>query len=659
MPAVAAPVQPVSTATADSSGIGYSLAIARYRAMRRQMPVLYALLGGNGIAVAIAYAGTAPNWLTVAVPGALSVVVLMRITTWLIPVNDATDLFVLAQATLKRAEALASLIAFCFTAWAMALDQYGNAFQHAHATLFVGVAVIGCIACLTYAPRAARLAAVASLGLWLPYCLIRGPFELIAMAVNIGFVGLLVLKVQADSFEAFVRAHTSQYELREQRSQAQQLSAENARLAHTDALTGLPNRRFFFNRLDTTLSAATPDQPFAIGLIDLDRFKPINDTLGHVQGDRLLALLGQRLSAAAGSAHHGSITVARLGGDEFGMIISGPVPAIEAAAARLAEAIQRPVELGEARVAVGCSLGLAVWPEAGTTAHDLFDRADFALYHAKRRQRGGIVRFSPALDSLVRSEQGLEVALQAADLATELYLVYQPIVAARTQQLHGVEALARWESPTLGAVPAEMLIATAERLGMARQVTLALFDRALADLPLLPDGVHMSFNLTATDLADSTTIAVLSRHIADRGLPPGRILFEITETSLIRDFAVARAALEALRAKGAGVALDDFGTGYSSLSTLNQIEIDLLKIDRSFAARLGDPAGRRLMGAVRNLAGALDVQCVFEGIETETQLIEATLAGFHFIQGYIIARPGPLQQAIAMVAPAMAARNAG
>ncbi len=624
------------------------LPLAQYQNLSRQVPVLYALLAVNATAVGWAYVRLAPLILALAVPALSLVLAAWRAVHWAMTPDPQSDMLTLARTNIRRAEIFALLVGVAFTVWAIALDQYGGPFEHAHITLFVAITVIGCIFCLTYAPRAARVVAVAVLGLYLPYCVLRGPYEVVVMAIDIGLVGLLVLKVQTDSFSAFVQLEGSQFELRSQRSQAQRLGAENARLAHTDALTGLPNRRHFFNRLDTMLAHADAGTRFAIGVIDLDRFKPINDTLGHVYGDRLLTILGRRLA----SIRDDRLTVVRLGGDEFGLIALAGIDAAEAIAARLVEVVQQPFDLGEAQVSVGCSCGLAAFPDAGDNAHDLFDRADFALYHAKKQQRGGIVRFSAALEDMIRSEQSLESALQTADLSAELSLAYQPIVRARSLELSGLEALARWDSPTLGAVPAEMLIATAERLGMARQVTLALFTMAMADLATMPDGLRLSFNLSAADLADRETIDALTAMIAGKSGSQRRIIFEITETSVIRDFDKARAALARLRAEGAGIALDDFGTGYSSLAALNRLEIDLVKIDRSFAARLTDPAGRRLMAAVRNLASALEVDCVFEGIETEGQLLEATLAGFHYIQGYYLARPDRLRQALRFAVPA-------
>ena len=277
------------------------------------------------------------------------------------------------------------------------------------------------------------------------------------------------------------------------------------------------------------------------------------------------------------------------------------------------------------------------------SAHDLFDRADFALYHAKKARRGDMVRFSAELEHIIRSEQALEAALQSADLMRELTMVYQPIVQTRSLTTVGFEALARWHSPLVGAVPAEMLFATAERLGMARTVTLELFSRVLADFARLPPGLRLSFNLAPTDVADPGTVTALLERIEASGVKARRLVFEITETSLFGDFDLARSSLERLRACGAKIALDDFGTGYSSLSTLHMLPIDIVKIDRSFAARLDDADGRRLVRAIFNLTRSLNMECVFEGIETEMQLMEVTLAGFDYAQGYFIERPVTLE----------------
>ena len=611
------------------------LPVEQFLRLRRQLPPMYLILTMNAATLAYTHTGYAPRWLAVWLPTALIAMSLLRLAQWLRPIDESrvTERFALRQ--MKQIEIMAAAFSAGFVAWALALDQYGGSAEHGHVTVFVAITVMGCIFCLTYLPRAAHLVCLIVLGVFLTYCLASGTITLAAMALNILLVGLVVLKVLRDSFGSFIALEDSQAALQQERAAAQHLAEENARLAHSDPLTGLPNRRYFFARLDALLARRGDVPPFSIGVIDLDRFKPINDVYGHAQGDRLLQVIGDRLREASGP----DAVIARLGGDEFGLIIEGTLEAAEAMGTWLCELVQQPVPLGDLVVSVGCSGGLAAWPEAGTRAHDLFDRADFALYHAKKARRGGIVRFSAELERIIRSEQALEAALQSADLKRELAMVYQPIVRTRSMTMIGVEALARWESPTIGAVAAELLFSTAERIGMARTVTLAAFDRVLADCAGLPAVQRLSFNLAPTDIADPDTVAALIERIARSRIDAHRLVFEITETSLIGDFSAARAALERLRACGVKIALDDFGTGYSSLSTLHMLPIDIIKIDRSFAVRLDDAEGRRLVRAIFDLTRSLNLECVFEGIETEMQLMEATLAGFHYAQGYFIERP--------------------
>ncbi len=614
---------------------GRPLPVEQFLRLRKQLPPMYLILTMNAATLAYTHHTVAPQWLSFWLPILLIIACAVRVVQWMRPIDESRVDEPYAQRMLRRTEVMATLLSVLFVSWALALDQYGHGDEHGHVTVFVAITVMGCIFCLTYLPRAAHLVCFIVLGVFLTYCLARGTVTMASMALNILMVGVVVLKVLRDSFGSFTALEESQAALQHERSQAQHLAEENARLAHSDPLTGLPNRRYFFARLDALLARGDQAPPFAIGVIDLDRFKPINDVHGHAQGDRLLQAIGERLRGASSP----DAVIARLGGDEFGLIIEGTMEAAEAMGAWLCARVQEPVPLGDIVVSVGCSVGLAAWPEAGACAHDLFDRADFALYHAKKARRGGIVRFSSDLERIIRSEQTLEAALQSADLKRELAMVYQPIVRTRSMAMVGVEALARWESPSIGAVPAEQLFATAERLGMGRTVTLAAFERVLSDFTRLPPDKRLSFNLAPTDITDPGTVSALIERIARSGIDAQRLVFEITETSLIGDFAAASAALEKLRACGAKIALDDFGTGYSSLSTLHMLPIDIIKIDRSFAVRLDDGEGRRLVRAIFNLTRSLRLECVFEGIETEMQLMEATLAGFHYAQGYFIERP--------------------
>jgi len=622
----------------------FPLPVAQYLRLRERIPPLYGLLSVNAAILAYTHRALAPGYLTLTIPAILIAFCLIRMLVWLRPVGQRDLEADVAHRRMKQAIWLSLLFATTFAIWALCLDRYGGPYEHGHVAVFVSVTVLGCVFCLTFLPTAALLICVTALGMFLVYCMTTGSETLTAVAINIALVAAVILKILRDTYDSFVELEMAQRELRVERRQAQALGDENARLAQTDALTGLPNRRYFFAALERLLETAQ-DQVFCVGLIDLDRFKPVNDTYGHAQGDRLLQVIGTRLIAQCDP----SVTIARLGGDEFGFIVPGGPDEAEAIAQKFCTAIRMPARLGEVTVAVGGSAGISIYPESARNAHSLYDRADFALYHAKNHRRGLCVRFSDQLETLIRSEQALDSALQSADLAQELSVAYQPIIATESNQPVGFECLARWTSPTLGAVPPEQMIAAAERVGRAREVTATLFDRALDTLALLPHPISISFNLSGHDISDTETIATLLDRIERSGCDARRLLFEITETTLIAEFETARTVLERLRATGARIALDDFGTGYSSLSSLHQLPLDMVKIDRSFSPRLDETVGRRLISAIRNLARALSLECVIEGIETEDQLLSARIAGFSLAQGFHIARPMTLEDMLSRV----------
>ena len=623
----------------------YPLPVAQYLRLREQVPPLYGLVAVNSAIFAFTHRNLAPEYLTLSVPAGLIAFSIIRMLVWMRPLT-ARDLD--PARALKRLRVtvfISMLLAMTCLVWATVLVQYGGPYERGHFAIFIAITVLGCTFCLSFLPMAATLVNVAVLGGFLAYSFLSGSSVMVAIAINISLVSLVVLKILRDSYASFVHLESTQRDLTCERRQAQALGEENARLAMTDALTGLPNRRYFFATLEGLLECAQPQDQFCVGLIDLDRFKPINDTHGHVQGDRLLQLLGERIMTLCPA----DVVIARLGGDEFGIISIGGLEQAEAITHALFTTIRQPARLGDVIVSVGCSAGIAPYPAAAKSASVLYDNADFALYYAKKNKRGQCVRFTSELEKLIRSEQALDSALQAADLMTELSVVFQPIINTETMIPKGVECLARWNSPIIGRVPPEMLIASAERVGRARQVTLALFDKALASLDRIPEDMGLTFNLSGKDVGDAETIDALLERIRAMVHSPRRLLFEITESSLIAELDNARSALKRLRRTGVRIALDDFGTGYSSLSSLHQLPLDMVKIDRSFAARLDETKGRRLIEAIRSLARALSLDCVIEGIETENQLLSARVAGFALAQGFFIARPMPLEELIAHI----------
>lgn len=620
----------------------YPLSIAQYLRLRAHIPPMYGLLSINAAVLAFTHRAVAPTGLVYTFPAILITACMIRMLTWMRPVNPAELDPEKARRSMSRTVIVAVLMAPAFVAWALWLDQYGGPYERGHVAVFVSVTLLGCVFCLSFLPLAALAVSVIVLGTFLAYSVWIGTEVLIAIACNIVLVAMVILNILRDSYRAFVELEASQRDLHIERRQAQVLGEENARLAQTDALTGMPNRRFFFATLENLLQRSGEGDTFTVGLIDLDRFKPVNDTHGHAHGDRLLQVLGGRMM---GQCPDDTI-VARLGGDEFGLIVMGGAQKAEHVANELCKAIREPARIGEALVSVGCSAGLAVYPETASSADLLFDRADFALYHAKNHKRGQCVLFSEKLERLIRTEQAIDAALQGADLEEELSLVFQPIVATEDLELIGVECLARWHSPRLGEIAPEDLIASSERLGRAREVTMTLFDKALTGLARLPAPLRVSFNLSGNDIGNPGTIDAVLARVAESGCDPRRLLIEITESSLIAEMDKASAALERLREIGIRIALDDFGTGYSSLSSLHQLPLDMVKIDRSFSRRLDEAAGRRLITAIRHLARSLSLECVIEGIETENQLVSARLAGFSLAQGFFISRPKAIEDVL-------------
>jgi len=590
----------------------------------------------NAFAVAYTHYPFAPALLTIAIPSALTVLCVVRIISWLraTTTSDVTPGYATAQ--LRRTTVHAGVLGAAYISWSLALDQYGGAFERGHVAVFIAVTVIGCIFCLMHLPQAALLLTTVVMIPYLIHYVSDGNAVFTAIAFNVALVTVVMIRVLLNSFAGFTSLVQSQDKLAAKQRETEQLSRENARVAHTDSLTGLPNRRFFFSKLDEVLRAKAAAQGnFAVGVLDLDRFKLLNDTYGHAVGDSLLAEVGARLKNAADDG----VIVARLGGDEFGLLILDDVDRAAEIGQQFCDLLSRPFRFDGFQVSLGGSCGLAIYPEAGANAHELFDRSDYALYHVKSEGKGGSGLFSLAHETTIRSERALESALREADLDTELDVQFQPIVDTQTMTVVAVEALARWTSPKLGLVPTDSFIAMAERTGLIHAVTLTLFRKAIDRMLFLPGHIGLSFNLSANDITSSATIGSLVDIIEQGPIASGRITFELTETALLRDFDAAEAAIGRLRALQVRVALDDFGTGYSSLGYLRRLFPDKIKVDKSFAADLESVSGRNIVAAILGLCQNLGLECIFEGIESEDQLTKIRNLGYRYAQGYLFARP--------------------
>ncbi len=622
------------------------LVVAQYREVQRQIPLLYALLSVNAVAAAYTHFEAAPIWMTVWAPAVLVAVSMMRLITWAKRPPRITDAGEAAR-LLRRTTVLGSVLAVAYISWALMLSGYGDERERAHTAIFITTTVIGCIFCLMHLPQAAlAFTAIVTLP-HLAYCFASGDPVYVAIGLNILLVTLVLIRVLVNSFRSFTKLITTQRE-------TTRLNREVTLLAHTDILTGLPNRRLFFTELGSEIERCRErGADLALGVIDLDRFKAANDTFGHLLGDQLLEAVGQRLRAVFGPDR----TIARLGGDEFAFLLLGDGQAACALADQACHALARPFTLGDVTVSIAASCGIATTRDVLGSAMSLYDRADYALYNAKSHRRGSSTVYSAEHERQIRSERAVEAALQVADLDEEVDIHLQPIVRIGDGVVVAVEALARWTSPHLGPVRPDVFIPLAERAGIIHRLTLTLLRKALACLDQLPADVRLSFNLSAHDLASSETVLGMVSLIRQSCADPSRLLLELTETAVVRDFAAAEESIRLLRALGAQIALDDFGTGQSSLSYLHRLPIDKVKIDRSFVAGASGPSGRQLLSAVVALCASMRMQCIAEGVEDVQQLEFLRTIGCDAFQGYLFARPMPVGEVVTLLATRWAQRG--
>jgi diguanylate cyclase (GGDEF)-like protein len=429
-------------------------------------------------------------------------------------------------------------------------------------------------------------------------------------------------------------------------------ASENEHLAMHDPLTGLPNRTLFMDRVAHAIAGAGRDaRTVAVLLLDLDRFKDVNDALGHGAGDVLLAELAGRL----GGVVRAGDTVARLGGDEFAIVVpdAGDREAVGRLAERLETALAVPVVVDGLPIEVEASVGAALHPEHGDDAETLLRRADIAMYVAKRsRCRHALYTDGSDRDSAERV--GLIADLRGAMEAGQLVCHYQPKADLATGEVRGVEALLRWQHPRRGLVPPGEFIPAAEHTGLIGPLTMHVLDVALADARRWRDAgtpLTVAVNLAAPNLADRGLPAQVARALDRHGLPGDALELEITETAMLSDPERAEQVLAELAAMRVTVALDDFGTGYSSLARLGRLPLHALKVDRTFVARMHDGGGHAaIVRSTVDLGHNLGLQVVAEGVERPEDWDALRALGCDVAQGYGIARPMPASAMLAWAA---------
>lgn len=615
---------------------------AQYSAFSKQVPLLYGMLLVNTWALAATHFQAVPRYLALYFPLLLTAICLARLVCWLRSSGKNVSIDK-ARRRLVQTNRLAVILAAAFSWWAISLFPYGDVAMQGHTAFYMGLTTIGCIFCLMHLRSAAVIVAVVVNLAFIVFFGAVGNPVFTAKAINVALVSITLLFMLQVYYRDFSNMVASQ-----RRTQA--LSDENFRLATIDSLTSLPNRRRFFSELHVRFERARQTgRRLAVGVLDLDGFKPVNDVHGHTVGDMLLVQVGDRIRSVCADR----ALACRLGGDEFALIVDDVQDdaLLMALGERVCAMLRQPVLLDGARVQVAATIGFAIYPDRAEDAEALFENADYALYEGKRSHRGNAILFSEQHDADIRRNARIEQALMHADFAAELSVHFQPIVDIRQGRVVALEALARWHSPQLGNVSPADFVPMAERIGMIGAVTRVLLRKALVLFQQWPEPLRLSFNLSAHDTQSRDTVGQLLDIIASSGVAPSRIDLEITETAMMSDVGQARDAVQLIKAAGCGLSLDDFGTGYSSLTQLHSWPLSKIKIDRRFVTDIQhNAASYKIVRSLLTLSTDMQIGCVVEGVETQAQLDILRQLGCELVQGFVFSRPLPAEDVTVFLA---------
>ena len=440
-------------------------------------------------------------------------------------------------------------------------------------------------------------------------------------------------------------------------TEQREAQAKISHMALHDALTNLPNRLHFRQELESRFSRLQDGQKFAVLCFDLDRFKGVNDCLGHASGDKLLQMAAERMRNCLCDGD----TLARLGGDEFAILQAKAEPeeAVSALAAKLNDVIAAPFDLDGHQAVIGVSIGIAVAPSDAAGPDELMRNADVALYQAKAGGRGSYRRFAPEMTGLMESQRQLEFDLRKALINGEFELHYQPLINLQAGAVCGCEALLRWNHPTRGLIPPLQFIPLAEETGLIVPIGEWVIREACREAANWPSHVAIAVNLSSSQFKGRNLVESVIGALAQSGLPAQRLELEITESVLLLDDEKTLATLRQLRHIGVRIAMDDFGTGQSSFSNLRCFPFDKIKIDRSFVHGLAaNEQSKAIIRAVTALGSSLGITTTGEGVETEEELDFLKAADCTEAQGFLFSRPARASEIRAMLGQDLLARRA-
>ena len=625
-----------ATAVINRSEQDQAILVEQFRALRQQVPLMYALMVVDSVFLSFASQGRVSAWWSLAMPVGLGVLGGIRAGFWLRRRNVVPDPAKIPR-YLTGTIVVAVLLSLGFGGWGLVLYVQADLVRRACIALYIFIGAISCCYCLQSLPRAGHavlLCGAAPVTL----CLIFSEdWFLRGVGVNIVVVTTVILRMLHASHAGFIEVLTSRADMATEQRRAQGAEQRAHQLAYHDPLTGLPNRRALAEALELRTNSAAP---LGLLVIDLDRFKSINDVHGHPAGDQLLRDVAARLSAVVDT--HGISY--RLGGDEFAVIVDSDGEGARRIAHAIVQAMRKPFAAPDHLVHhIGASVGISLYPNDAPDRETLMRRADIALYKAKQSGRSQLCAFEPLLDAEIRRRAEIERELREAMESDALAPHYQPIVALATGAVVGHELLARWERKDGAEIGPELFIPIAEECGLINTLMLRLLRRACRETRDWDTGI--SINVSPTQLKDpwfsQKVLAVLTRE----RFPPQRLTIEITENALIVDADSAQQTIASLKNQGIQLALDDFGTGYSSLQHLQMLPFDRLKIDRSFVTSMeDDPQALRLVHAIITLASTLDLPVVAEGIESASTARTLAGLGCAMGQGFHYGHPLPMAQ---------------
>lgn len=617
------------------------------RQISRRMPFVYAIAIIMIILVAVSFYGTASNIHLAITAAPLIIVGISRAIYWSPILVDKRSPSRISR-DLKLLPITGTGVVVGLMIFGLSLYPLGNSQQQHHVHLLSMIACFVGILGLNHSPKTARNMTIVSVVPSTIMFLYFGHEDAILMCLAMVSVAILLLVIGARQNEGLLELIDSKATLERAESNTAKLNTQLHRQAYVDDLTGIPNRRAFFEKFDEQRSKRSYSDPW-LALVDLDEFKAINDLFGHRAGDAVLKEVAKRIAENVGSD-----SCARLGGDEFAFFLPGTLSESAALgrANELAEIIALPIENESQALTIKASLGLRLTVEL--SVNECIERADWALYRAKENP-GSAVVFSKKNEIAMEERAHIAHLFDHADFFDELAVVYQPIFNFDTSEIESVEVLARWITKEGILVMPDVFIPMAEHTVRISELTKVIISKALSDLPSAFSGLSIHVNLSAKDLLNSDLLEwLLDTEIFEEVGRP-RIVLELTETAILAGGIKAAENLRRLRAAGFRIALDDFGVGQSSLSRIHTLPLDQIKIDKSFCCDTNENEhGWQIIATILALSRQLGLECIVEGIETESQALKARSLGLRLMQGYYFSKPLSSDHFDTCISPAFA-----